>query len=413
MVALTNDWWTFLADPPGSTYISAFDDHITAIAPASHLSGESSTLNRGDVIEIQGPAASGKTQLLYFFAMTCVLPNAVTVSCALDTAAADEPQYSSNVLLRGRAKCAVVFDCDGRWRMGRLHAILTSYITSKFTRAFAPDTTAREIPALSFTPSVADLVAESLSRVHIFRPTSSLALASTLLSLPIYHREHMPDDEILMVFVDSLSAFHHSDKWRAEQATLADNSLRDSAGRTTPSTQRVAASSSSTSSLPRVDTNAMIHVLNTIQSLRQDLGIITFITNWAMITPDGRSVANLNIEEFAPWLGQHLSPPYPSLPVREHPTAGAFAITHHITLPGTAYAVPQFPVGTTFAQALENEQRVSAVEQRKSFALLRTPITVAQREHIEADPVLRGKLQDGVAVGSFEFSVRDGFVGVE
>ncbi|KAG8890928.1 hypothetical protein FRB98_002948 [Tulasnella sp. 332] len=400
--------------PPGSTYISAFDEHVTSVTPDPLFSGDS-TLNRGDVIEIQGPAASGKTQLLYFFTMTCVLPNSATVSCDLgmqDAAANEEPQHSTSVLLGGRAKCAVIFDCDGRWRMGRLHAILTSYITSKFTRAFALDTTSQEIPKLTFQPSIADLVVQSLSRVHIFRPTSSLALASTLFSLPTYHRTNMPDEEILMIFVDSISAFHHSDKWRTEQAMLAENSLRNSTR--TPSTSRTAATAQPpSSSLPRVDTNAMAHVINTIQMLRQNLGIITFMTNWAMITPEGKSVVNLNIDESAPWFGQHLSSPYPSLPEHPAPSTTGFTITHHITLPGTAYAVPQFPVGTAFARALENEERMSAVDHRKSIALLRTPITVTQSNHLEGDPILKSKIQYGVAVGSFEFSVRDGFVGIE
>ncbi|KAG9013821.1 hypothetical protein FRB94_000801 [Tulasnella sp. JGI-2019a] len=404
----------YATDPPGSTFISTFDDHITSITPAQFLSNES-TLNRGDMIEIQGPAASGKTQLLQFFAMTCVLPNHLIVSC---TAApqesaetiTEEPPSSAHVLLGGRAKCVAILDCDGRWCMQRLHAILSSYISSKFTRVFAPDAATQEVPPLVFDPSVSDLVAESLSRIHIFRPTSSLSLAATLSSLPTYHRRNIPDDEILMVFIDSISAFYHADKWKTEQATFSENSLRNSGKtQTTPRGAAEPSSSLSPSAFPRVDTNAMTHVVNTIQSLRRSLGIITIITNRALITPEGSSVVNLNVDVSAPWFGQHLSYPYPSIPKQpraENTTPDAFTITHHITLPPTTYAVPQFSLGTTFAQALENS------EEQKFIALIRTPVSTCQQEKLEANLDLRNKYQDGVAVGSFEFSVRDGFIGV-
>lgn len=39
----------------------------------------SSNLRRGDLVQIQGVASSGKTQLLMFFAMTALLPETWTV----------------------------------------------------------------------------------------------------------------------------------------------------------------------------------------------------------------------------------------------------------------------------------------------------------------------------------------------
>jgi len=211
----------------------------------------------------------------------------------------------------------------------------------------------------------------------------------------------MPKDEILMLFIDSISAFHHADMWKVEQAALAANSARS----TGKIPQKTHLTSSSTLSVHHVDPNPMNHVISTIQSIRRTLGVVTFITNWALITPDSRSVVSLQPDVSAPWFGQHLIPPYPSISsVGLQETSHTLPITHHITLPGVEYSIPQFPVGVTFAQALNDVERRTTVEERKIIALVRTPIQK------EGSGVER---HSGLASGIFYFSIRDDSIGVE
>lgn len=357
--------------------------------------------------------------------MTCVLPHRLTVSCAFD--GDEKPLSSSDIILGGRAKSAIVFDCDGRWKMSRLHAIISSYISSKLSQAFTPDAqenqaTSDALRQLVFSPSVSDMVTDSLTRLHIFRPTSSLSLAATLLSLPTYHQQKMQGEEMLMLFIDSLSAFYHADKWKTEQAAVAENSARatQSGAKHPP-----AAGSTTLPPLPRVDTDAMTHVISTLQHLRRTLGIITFITNWALITPDGRNVVTLQPDVSAPWFGQHLPLPYPSIrppsssrPADNHLNSSKLPITHHITLPGAVYSIPQYSVGVTFEQALDDEERYAAVTERKVLALVRTPVPLKKRGDADTQTAeknsQRGMVRDdGFAEGAFEFSIRGSVIGVQ
>ncbi|KIO25212.1 hypothetical protein M407DRAFT_25436 [Tulasnella calospora MUT 4182] len=393
-------------DPPGATFISNLDNHIVA-AIQDGVAGDS-TLNRGDVIEVQGPAASGKTQLLHFFAMTCVLPVEMSITCSLSSSEA--PSTTSifastrTVQLGGRGKAVVICDCDGRWSMLRLHDIIHSYLSTKFAQNFeVVQGQASNIPnaTLQFTPTASEIAKQCLKRAHLFRPTSSMSLATTLLALPTYHQQKMPDQELLMVFIDSISAFHHSDKWVTEEANLAPR----------PSTNKTAAGQPLA---PRADLKAMTHIIKAIQPLQRSHGVITFITNWALITPDNKSLNNYIYDNNKPFYGQHLLHPYPQPPGSSqshvqgrHATAvptgfPPFTVTHHITLPGTEFAILPFPVGTSFADALEDEERRAVVEDQRVTALVRTQ---------QGTP--EGDSPNAIVLGSFEFAIRDRNIGVD
>ncbi|KAG9019309.1 hypothetical protein FRB90_004022 [Tulasnella sp. 427] len=383
-------------DPPGATFITQLDSHIASANPDS-LVGDS-TLSHGDVIEIQGPAASGKTQLLHFFAMTCVLPPVASITCTATSqetlASAESSGSSRDIALGGRGKAVMILDCDGRWSMLRLHRIIESLLSVKFSEAFADmQIQLSRIPNLTllFTPSPADVAKQCLKRAHLFRPTSSMSLATTLLALPAYHKQKMPDQDMLMVFIDSISAFHHADKWAIEEANLASRA-KSGANKTAPVP-------------PRTDLRAMTHITNAIQALQRTHGVITLITNWALITPDGKSVNNYIYDNNRPFYGQHLLAPYPQPPGQVHPharqvvsvpTNSSFAVTHHITLPGTEFAILPFPAGTSFADALQDEERRAVVEDQRVTALVRTFRTPTD-----------GSPPTEVAVGSFEFAIQD------
>ncbi|KIO25220.1 hypothetical protein M407DRAFT_25443 [Tulasnella calospora MUT 4182] len=393
-------------DPPGATFITNLDNHIAAAIPDG-LVGDS-TLNRGDVIEIQGPAASGKTQLLHFFAMTCVLPVEMSITCTLPSSQAPSAaniSYSTRIVwLGGRAKAVVICDCDGRWSMLRLHDIILSYLCTKFAQKFEDvQVQASNIPnaTLQFTPTASEIAKQCLKRAHLFRPTSSLSLATTLLALPTYHRQKMPDQELLIVFIDSMSAFHHSDKGRIKEANLTPKPTTSTTGAGQPSA-------------PRADLKAMTHITKAIQCLQRSHGVITLITNWALITPDDKSLNNYVYDSNKPFYGQHLLFPYPPPPgsnqsnIQSHHAATVpassppFIITHHITLPGTGFAILPFPIGTSFADTLEDEERRAVVEDQRVTALVRKRKTTPEEDSSSA-----------IAMCSFEFSIRDHSIGVD
>jgi len=97
--------------PVGATYIPKLDAILSAQEQQS--SCPASSIDRGDVLEIQGPAASGKSQLLYHLVITCIMPS----------------RYQS-VNIGGWDKAAVLFDNDGTFHIESFHSILLSRLTS-------------------------------------------------------------------------------------------------------------------------------------------------------------------------------------------------------------------------------------------------------------------------------------------
>ncbi|KIJ45288.1 hypothetical protein M422DRAFT_90301, partial [Sphaerobolus stellatus SS14] len=212
---------------------------------------------RGDVIEIQGPAASGKTQFLYHLAACCVLPREVIN-------ASEHIHAESTVHIGGWDKSVVVLDCDGRWNIKRFHNILLTRLNMAFSRIHPP----------SHRPDISSLALNSLKRLHIFHPTSSFQLVTTLLYLPKYHSEQMPDEEINLLFIDSISSFYWTDRWQAE----------------------------SSSSKRRV--NPLAPVLRALQNFRISHGPVTILTNWGL-----HPFAS---ENPTPFFRQHLTAPFPA-----------------------------------------------------------------------------------------------------
>ena len=315
--------------------IPDLDAHILGSLPSRE-----SSLNSGDVLEIQGPAASGKTELLYHLAANCILPSNVLVA-SLGISA------ERTVHLGGWQKSVVVFDCDGRWDILRLHNILITRLNLACSKAPLPP-----IPEMT----VSSIAMKSLSRLHLFRPTSSIQLAATLLHLPKYHAEHMPNEEIRMLFVDSISSFYWADRWQAE-ASLAGPKRS-----------------------PR--SNLLGDVLRCLQGFRLSHGPVTILTNWGLNPlPSSESSASPT-----PFFRQHLAFPFPA-PFDEPPRRMAsqelqqLPLTCNITLPYAFVSPLQLDEGHPDAlashegrrleQALRDNMRKEVVERGEIGAYVR------------------------------------------
>jgi DNA-repair protein XRCC2 len=223
-------------------------------------------LNWGDVLEIQGPSGSGKSQLLYILLATCIIPSSHG----------------------GWGKAAVLFDTEGAFDPRKFNDMLLFRVLSRFNASF---------------DDAQLFAAKALHNLHVFRPASSVQLAASVYNLPAYQRAHMPDADIALVAVDSLSAFYWPDRFTAEQ-------LRPLG-------------------LPHSST-PLYHVLTALQSLRISHNPVTVLTNWALSLAD-----NSNGPSGTPiFYKQHL-PSFPSFPDSAASLSHgvpSLPLTHHITL---------------------------------------------------------------------------------
>ena len=226
--------------PPGTTHISALDAHL--FAHTRHTSPYSS-LNRGDLIEVQGSASSGKTHLIYHFIIICLLP----------------PMVAGREV-GGWGKAAVLLDSDDTFNVQRLHRLLLARLHRLVCNASRREGAASgpAVPEILLK----ETVAQCLKRLHVFRPTSSLQLAATLINLPHYHAKHLPDCEIALLAVDSISAFYWPDRFTAEQMR------EDIAPESKPTP-------------PSGFVHPLHHVLIALEKFRTSHGAVVLLTNWA------------------------------------------------------------------------------------------------------------------------------------
>ncbi|KAF7969208.1 hypothetical protein HWV62_27903, partial [Athelia sp. TMB] len=242
--------------PPGSTQVPALDAHF--FSSSRRPEATHSSLNGGDLVEVQGPPASGKTHFLYHLVITSILP--------VDVLGAP---------LGGWDKTAVIFDTDGTFSLHRLHQLLLGKLSSLLK-------TSADTEQAPILPD--DMVKIALTRVHIFRPTSSAQLAASLLNLPNYHAEHLPDETIGLIAVDSISSFYWPDRFTVEQINSGDTKSR-------------------TSSF-----NPLYHVLVSLQKIRVSHAPVVILTNWGLnpLTKLTRNSASTTLYK------QHLNP-FPAL----------------------------------------------------------------------------------------------------
>ncbi len=337
------------ASSPGLTRIPDLDAHLAAVN--ARRTSRDWPLNRGDVIEVQGPATAGKTHFVYHMLLQCLLPDRW-----LDTG------------LGGWGNAAVLIDTDGNFSVQRFHELLVSRL-----RRFLGE----EDPTDVTSTSVEDLATQFLQNLHVFRPTSSAQLAITLLHLPNYHAydPRLQNKEIGLLAIDSMSAFYWRDRYTLEQ-------LRDAADN------------------PRgaLPPNPLAHVLKALARFRASHRPVVLMTNWGLnlITklPASSTLG-------APFYRQHLHPfpapfephgaaeaissiqasqPHDTDAPPQNPTrsrtpqhaASLFPLHYHISLHPSP--IDPFPANFSFDDALRHEDmRAVLVKKGEVKGLVRTP----------------------------------------
>ncbi|KAI0830644.1 hypothetical protein BC628DRAFT_888514 [Trametes gibbosa] len=341
------------SSPPGLTHIPALEAHLAA--SNARRTSRDWPLNRGDVIEVQGPAASGKTHFAYHMLLTCLLP-----------------EVHSDTELGGWGKAAVLVDTDGNFSVRRLHELLVS----RLQRFLGEDD-----PKDVMTPPLEDLATRYLQNLHVFRPTSSAQLAITLLHLPKYHatEPRLQDMEIGLLVIDSMSAFYWRDRYTLEQ-------LRDTAD-------------NSRTPLPP---NPLFHVLKALAKFRISHRPVILMTNWGL---NPLTKPSANGDPGSPFYRQHLHPfPAPFEPHgasdaissieasqshdgdgagrnttaiargsgTPHLTSSILPLHYHITLHPSP--IDPFPASFSLADALRLEHmRAVLVKKGEVRGLVRTP----------------------------------------
>lgn len=297
-----------------------FGHHISAEghAPSPLLS----SLSRGDVIEVQGPASSGKTHFLYHFVLLCIAPS-----------------MQMSIDFGGNGLAAVVYDTDASFDVARLHQLLLARLSL----------------ALPYNIEMARrLTEESLHRLHVFRPTSLLQLATSLLHLPLYHKVSMPEHDIGLLAVDSISPFYWTDRFISEQMRNLPQSELD------PSS-----------------INPLQHVLTALGRIRLSHAPFIVLTNWGLNLASRSSgpvtFYKQHLHLFPVYSENHDASVLPSSMTGDlPPTPMPLPLTHHITL--CPVPVPPFAPETSLHDAVqqEAEYRRSMVQKGEITGLVRT-----------------------------------------
>jgi DNA-repair protein XRCC2 len=218
--------------------------------------------------------------------------------------------------------------------------------------AFAPD---------AIDTLIDDIAMTAMKKVHVFQPTSSVQLASSLMNLAAYHMSALPDDEIGFMVVDSISSFYWPDRFTLEQITPVGD------------TQRGMSSAA----------NPLYHVLISLQKIRLSHGPVIALTNWGL-NPLTKPTQNSGHTTF---YKQHLF----SFPIlsQYQPNISSFTetnpavkstpnltmlppLTHHVTL--SLVAIAPFGPGISLDEGKEQESkyRKELVTKREIVGVIRT-----------------------------------------
>jgi len=242
----------------------------------------------------------------------------------------------------GNGLAAIVYDTDASFDVARLHQLLLIRLSLVLPHN---------------TEMTRHLAEKSMQRLHVFRPNSLLQLATSLLHLPSYHKVHIPEHEIGLVAVDSVSAFYWPDRFIAEQLHRIPQSVQGGPGPTL--------------------VNPLQHVLTALGRLRLSHAPSIILTNWGL---------NFASQSSGPatFYKQHLHPlplysenydanTLPSSMLGDLPPVPMpLPLTHNITL--FPVSIPPFAPELSLYEAVQQEveYRRHMVQKREIIGLVRT-----------------------------------------
>ncbi|GAA5834064.1 hypothetical protein JCM5353_002053 [Sporobolomyces roseus] len=354
---------------------------VTFIHALDHLSHTAATepLHRGDVIELQGVTGSGKTQLLYKFAINSLLPKRLHVRLEREVA---------EIEVGGKEEFVCWMDCTSSRRgfdVNRLSTLLETYLVQSINHYRRP----KGLGAPT-TQEVDSLIDECLTRLHVFSLTSTIQLASTLQTLPDWFKSGKGGDgseDLGMVIIDGMTEFAWSDQYDAQQLS------------------KTASSTSSSSSSPRI-LDSLKHFSKAIANLRLQISPLILISQWVLVPSRPHSIPS---QAKHPFYKPHFTPPSyplitdpspppsalnPSNPLLPHSKPPVFSIDFHLTLHPAPK--PVFRKGITVGMILkEGRKGFVGGNRRTGEKRLTEGIVVVVRE------------KGGQEVGSFELSISE------
>jgi ABC-type dipeptide/oligopeptide/nickel transport system ATPase subunit len=349
-----------------------------------------SSLNHGDLFEIQGPSGSGKTQLALFLVMTSILPDKVKFRLGdLAPQSTTNPNEGVQELDLGGKSQTVVFVHPSTQPSPILR--LAKLITTHVRNCLPP-------PNAGMTEQTQSelarrIVNRSLSRLTVFQvpiPSASFlpsntqspyaSLAATLAFIPSHIRRI--NRELALLVVDGIGdGFWHA-RWQREQR------IKEKKPRASPAGIRSSENAS------------MDDVVGRIDKIRRDLGCAVVVTNQAIWKPlaEGK-----NQGPASQYWSQHLPPPYPSpfeIKRSDHhatstKTTPYWPLTAHITLLPPTSGMRQMRPDVLLYEVLrkdgEGDKREQARLRARGKGLVRLPAQMS-----------------GAQAGEFSFAVKDG-----
>lgn len=193
------------------------------------------------------------------------------------------PSSYSSVKLDGWGKAAVLFDSDRNFDVQRFAQLLRSRVKR----------------LLPLDPSAVEAITtKSLDLLHVFRPTSSHQLAATIQHLPMYLATNLPEADLGILAVDSITAFYWPDRYILEQFRSGNS------GRAFTRSQ-----------------NPLNHVLTSIRSFAQSHGPLVLLSSWDL-SPSSTSQTRQRFDPSTSATRSH----------GDKPGQHLLPISHHITL---------------------------------------------------------------------------------
>ncbi|GAA5823500.1 hypothetical protein JCM11251_000657 [Rhodosporidiobolus azoricus] len=281
------------------TYLSGLDALLSN-------SEDEIALRRGDVVELQSLPSAGKTSLLLFLTAVHLLPRRAYVRFA-DLNGGRDGGGVALVEIGGKEETVAWMECSARrFPIDGLAALLRTHLDEAIRRWRAP----KGLGAPK-DEELDSLVEEALSRLHVFRVSSTLQLAVTVQNLPVWaaekaEREGGEDEpEIGLLVVEGMSEFAWPDQLARETALSS-------------------VSSSSSTPTPPI-TPPLRHLLHALSNLRRTLSPLIFLSQW-VFRPSSLAAPPLaqRSDELLPFYAHHFAPPYwPSLINPPYPSSSS------------------------------------------------------------------------------------------